>query len=140
MKTIKHFTSLFFAVTLCLTTSCGYTGNNNTYSNDEEEQTIENNHHWGTYVTYPCINKRCSRTFVLKQDGSATVTFKIVNEDNQTSTETEYGYWNSYDGYIKVVYDDGDDHEYLDLNEKMSYSTYNSYRSRKNGLEYEKID
>lgn len=98
----------------------------------------------GTYIEYPNQDKRITRTYVLNNNGSATVTFKGVTDfSNRTETETKtyYGYWEQGSGYIKVIYDDYRSKQcYLDLKEKKVYHGYKSYRSRTCGTEFTKIN
>lgn len=94
----------------------------------------------GTYVEYPNTDRRITRTYVLNENGSATVTFNGIDALNRISTDTEYGYWENGNGYIKVVYDDGYYHAYIDLNENMVYHGLKYYRSRQGGTECKKIN
>lgn len=96
----------------------------------------------GTYVEYPNTDRRITRTYVLNENGSATVTFKGVDVLNRVSTDTEYGYWKYYgnSGYLNVVYDDGRNDAYFILSEGKVYHGRNSYLSRTCGVEFIKIN
>ena len=96
----------------------------------------------GTYVEYPNLDRRITRTYVLNNNGSATVTFKGVTDfSDRTETEsyTEYGYWQKGNGYVEVIYDDGDKDAYIDFADKKVYHGYKYYRSRQGGGDFEKI-
>lgn len=100
---------------------------------------VSSNEDSGTYIEYPNLDKRITRTYTLNSNGSATVTFKSVidfSNRTETDTKTEYGYWEKGNGYIKVVYDDN--HAFLDLGERKVYHGYTYYRSRQGGCEFEK--
>ena len=110
-------------------------------SNSDTTSTSISNSLCGTYIEYPNVDRRITRTYVLNSDGSATVTFKHVTDFSnrtETDTHTDYGWWDKGDGYIRVVYDDAKYRAYLILGEKKVYHTLNSYHSRRGGCEFEK--
>lgn len=110
-------------------------------SNSDTTSTSISNSLCGTYIEYPNVDRRITRTYVLNSDGSATVTFKHVTDFSnrtETDTHTDYGWWDKGDGYIRVVYDDAKYSAYLILGEKKVYNTLNSYHSRRGGCEFEK--
>lgn len=101
----------------------------------------DSNNLCGTYVEYPNVDRRITRTYVLNSNGSATVTFKNVTDFSnrtETSSDTEYGYWEEGNGYIKVIYDDGDRNAYIDFADRKVYHGYKYYRSRQGGAEFKK--
>lgn len=94
----------------------------------------------GTFVVYTNSDKRINQTYVLKGNGSVTITYTSLNFRDEIETRTENGYWNNTsDGCIEVVYDDGKYNVFFDLSLGEVYFGYSNYRSRI-GHEFIEID